>query len=888
VRLPRRSCALLSVVLSLSFVALAKDPPQIGIILYETPNGPAFVQASELLLNGKNEAYVCTEGETHDNNSYKKQPKVKIAGAQSMERDASGVIHMITASGTSCVVPQNLKLEKRKGVTLRELADLAVLSGKYISKSGNGSDSVPAQFAVGTKIVFVPAADAELAEFLRVSRRPSIALYREYLLQYPAAAHTAEVKQSLAGMITAEGEAALANYKKSASSTPDYPTLRIARDKAMDAMRVVPSFVRADKLRLEVDQLVQGVLAAGRSEIAEYNAAIEEHKPGYVHLTNALKQVQNAAVVDPAFPNLEKVKADAETQMSLVERATVTAEGLTAEGKFDQAYAAIARYAAFAGELPRIAAVVDAAAHFHRDRGLESVKQSKWEEAIAEFRRALEFKEEPETRSALKSAQGELETVKNHAAAQAAIESIGPMVAAKQFIEAYETLANLPDGQRKFVTDEMEKLKPDYQTDLVTRANELTRIHIPINGRADEDAVRQAYDYLDKASKLSDEDNINVKLDLVSEKISEYYLTLANKQLDKPRGSGVGLGWHLLLEGQRYKRDQEMLRNQITKFAPAYDTRGRLSIAVVFRDQTSRRDSLGFADQLADTVASRLESAGFRGVHILTRDRIPSATDPNQAQPNFQIVGDIMQHRVEKNVETQRLNSKYRAGTREVKNPAWLEASRQLESMRTEYQRQLEASRAVIARNKKREIEAVNRQLEDLSRQIDMQKRKVDAIPETQLQDIIQPYNYTKRVFNLNAFVEIAFRAMDTNGSAAAYSDSIKLEVPKTVSILENVKPEDTEGIVEEGSPPDDYQLMAAAESQAQDAMLKKLTEWIDKLPAKVLQEARDAAGKDDKELAAERFVLYLNITPEKDTPERKEAAAFLRNEFNISSVKAQ
>jgi hypothetical protein len=888
VRLPRRSLGLPCVIALFAGFAVAKDPPQIGIVLYESANGPAFVQAAEILLNGKNEVYVCTEGETHDNSSYKKQPKVKITGAQSIEREMNGVLHMMTAAGTFCIVPQNLKLEKRKGVTLKELADMAVLSGKFIAKSGNGSDSVPPQFAPGTKIVFAAAADAELAEFLRVSRRPAIALYREYLLQYPAAAHTAEVKQALAGMITGEGEAALASYKKTASGTPEYPTLRIARDKATEAMKVVPSFVRADKLRLEVDQLVQGILSVGRTEVAQYNTAIEARKPGYVHLTNALKQVQNAAVVDPTFPNLEKLRADAETQISLVERATVTAEGLVAEGKFDPAYAAITRYAAFAGELPRIAAVVEAAAHFHRDRGLESVKQSKWEEAIAEFQRALEFKDEPETRAALKSAQAELETVKNHAAAQAAIERIAPMVAAKQFIEAYETLADLPDDQRKFVTEDMERLKGDYQTDLVTRANELTRIHIPINGRADEDAVRQAYDYLDKASKLADDDNVNVKLDLVSEKISEYYLTLANKQLDKPRGSGVGLGWHLLLEGQRYKRDQEMLRNQITKFAPAYDTRGRLSIAVMFRDQTSRRDSLGFADQLADTVASRLESAGFRGVHILTRDRIPSATDPNLAQPNFQIVGDIVQHRVEKNVETQRLNSKYRAGTREVKNPAWLEASRQLESMRTEYQRQLEASRAVIVRNKKREIEAVNRQLEELSRQIDAQKRKVDAIPETQLQDIIQPYNYTKRIFTLNAFVEIAFRANDTNAQAPPYGDSIKLEVPKTVNLLENVKPEDTEGVVEEGSPPDDYQLLATAESQAQDAMVKKLTDWIQNLPARVLQDAHDALARQDKELAAERFVLYLNITPEKDTPERQEAAAFLRNEFNISSVRAQ
>jgi hypothetical protein len=887
VRVRLRLMGHLCLFLCLASAVFAKDAPKVGIILYESSAGPAYVQATDILINGKNEVYVCGDADAHDNSSYKRLGKAKIATATSIDRDPKGVLRMTTAGGTACIAPMNLKLEKRKGVTPRELADMAVLTGRFVSRSANGNDTVPPQFAVGTRIVFVPGPDAEMAEYLRVTRKPTIALLREYLLQYPAAAHTNEVKQGLAGMITAEGESALLEYKQSVESgKPAYATLRTARDKMLDAKRVVPSFVRAEKLQIEIESLLHGILANGRAEVAKYNQAVNDRKAGYVHLLNAQRQVESVRVVDPGFPNLEKLKADAETQMALVERATASGEGLIAENKFDEAYAAIMRYAAFASELPRIAAIVDAAAHFHRDRGLEFSKEANWEPAIAEFLRALDYKEEAETRASLSHAETELTTLRNQAAAQAAIEATAPMVAAKQFIEAYESLVNLPDGQRKYVVEELEKLKAEYQLDLVNRANELTRLHIPINGRADEDAVRQAYDYLSKADKLADDDNIKVKLDLVSEKISEYYLTLANKQLDKPRGSGVGLGWHLLLEGQRYKRDQEMLRNQITKYAPAYDTRGRLSIAVQFRDQTSRRDSLGFADQMADTIASRLEAAGFRGVHVLTRDRIPSATDPNAAQPNFQIIGDIMQHRVEKKVDTQRLNSKYRAGTREVRNPAWLEVNRQLDTMKTAYERQIEANRAVIARNKKKEIEAANRQLEEMSRQIQAQKRKLDAIPETLLQDIIQPYNYTKRTFTLNAIVEVAFRANDTGATVPPQSDAVKVELPRTIDLLENVKAEDTEGVVEEGTPPDEIQLMADAEAQAQDQIMKKVNAWIESLPARVLQDARAATSRQDKEIAAERYVLYLNITPEKDLPERQEALRFLRDEFNVTSMK--
>jgi hypothetical protein len=875
--------------LALCSTLSAKDKQLIGIILYDTPNGPAYVQAADIVLNGKDELYTCQGNETFDNGTYKKLSKAKLVGVQSMERDASGIIRMTSAGGTTCVVPQNLKLEKRKNVTVSELADMALVGGRWLSKSPLGVDAMPVQFPIGMKIVFVPAPDPELAEFLRVTRKPSIALLQEYFGLYPAAAHTTEIKNLLAGMITMEGEAALQEHRKTVESkTPDYPALRRARDKAIEARKVVPGFTRADKLLSDINSLMQGILEAGKSEVGLFNHAVAERKAGYIHLQNAQKQVANARLVDPAFANLERLNTDVETQIQLVERATAQGEGFINESKFDEGYRAVARYASLAGELPRISAVIDAAAHSHRDKGLDLVKESRWEDAIGEFRRALEYKEEAETRASLRNAEAELQTVNDKLAAQVAIEKVGQMAAAKQFIEAYETLNNLPEGQRKFVVDELDKLRGDYLTDLVTRSNELTSLHIPINGRADEDAVRQAYDFLQKASKLTEDDNITVKLDLVSEKISEYYLSLANRQLEKPRGSGVALGWHLLLEGQHYKRDQEMLRNQITKYAPAYDTRGKMSIAVQFRDQTSRRDSLGFADQMADTIASRLEAAGFRGVHVLTRDRIPSAVDPNAAQPNFQIIGDIMQHRVEKKVDTQRLNSKYRAGTREVRNPAWLEANRLLETMKAEYQRMLENSRVVVARNKKKEIEQMNRQLEDMNRQMGVQKSKLDAIPETLLSDIIASYNYTKRTFTLNATVEVAFRAADPSAQLAAQSDSVKVELPKTVDILENVKAEDTEGIVEEGSPPDEIQLLAEAETQAQSAMIKKIMAWIENVPAKVFADARAAMGRQDKEAAAERYVLYLNITPEKESPERTEALTFLRNEFNVTSVTGQ
>jgi hypothetical protein len=271
-------------------------------------------------------------------------------------------------------------------------------------------------------------------------------------------------------------------------------------------------------------------------------------------------------------------------------------------------------------------------------------------------------------------------------------------------------------------------------------------------------------------------------------------------------------------------------------------------------------------------------------VRVLTRERIPSPIDPLAAQPNFMLTGNILQHRVEKKIDIQRLTSKYRAGHREVRNPAWTEKRQQIDGLEREHQNALANARAFVARTKK-ETEAANQQVATVAKKIETEKRALEAMPEMLMQAIVQPYNYNKRTFALNALVELNFRLADGGAEGLAPSETVKIELPKTVEVLEGVKPEDTEGVVEQGTAPDELQLLANVEKQAKDAVLKKITAWIETIPLRVLHEARVRAARQDREGAAERYVLYLNITPEKETGERAEALKFLRQEFNISAL---
>jgi hypothetical protein len=113
----------------------------------------------------------------------------------------------------------------------------------------------------------------------------------------------------------------------------------------------------------------------------------------------------------------------------------------------------------------------------------------------------------------------------------------------------------------------------------------------------------------------------------------------------------------------------------------------------------------------------------------------------------------------------------------------------------------------------------------------------------------------------------------------------VRVEIPKAAVLLENVKPEDVDGIVEQGVPPDEHQLLAEAEAKAVNDLVSRLIQRVAEIPGKVLEEARAHAARGDAEAAAEKYVLYLNSTRPQASAERTEAQNFLRKEFNVGAV---
>jgi tetratricopeptide (TPR) repeat protein len=855
----------------------SKDVPLTAIELFDGPNGAAFVQVSDLLINGKAEVRSCGGATQINKSSYGKLLKIPLnSSVTSLERDAKGAMNLTRGSAAECVVPSNLKFDKDENLTPAQLADKAALQGKVLSSSPEGTTEVPA-FKPGVKIVFVSAPDTELGEYLRAERAHSVAQWQDYLGRYPKAAHTDFGKQALAAILLKEGGEGLASYRASASTnSPAYPELKTAFLRADQVSTLLPGNDGAAKLHENVRAELVQVVGKGNAELQAYKQALAGRTAGYVHLANARQLADHALEVDSHFDQGLALQGKVAEESKRVDAALRSAESMMSSQRYDEAVSAVADFRSFADEEPRIAAVIDNAYKFHFDRGKAAASAQKWHDAVEEYKKAADLKATPEAANALQQAHAQFVSSSNQAAADAAVQQSTSLQQQKYFIEAYEVLAKLPEAQRALVKDQMQALEPEYVKSASDEAKKLKDAHVPIQGRTDEIGVQKAYNYLQAASTLRpDDQDLKLRLELLAQTLSDYYVVQAKQFLDKPLGSGVGLAWLYLDEAQQYQSNRGDVRDERTKYTAIHNVRSTLSIKVVFRDQTSRRDSAGFADQLQDAIATGLETTDLPV-------RIIRASDATPVDPNFTLIGDVVEHRPVSKPTIESLDSEYRASEREVQNEDWNKANRDYEDANLDLQKQQKILEGAQAHGKKKDIATATDAVDAAQKKVEEAHRKLDTIPKTILSDVVKPYSYTRRTIDLSAVVELGFRVVDSNGNAIASNPSVKRSNQKQFVMTENVNPTDTKGVKQSGSPPDEAQFLGDVEIAARIALIDDVKEKVKSLPGKILAQARKRVMDNDTDGTAEAYILYLNSTPDAPTPEREEAKKYLRDNFNM------
>ena len=875
------AAVLVLAVLAVTATSWAKDATLTAVVLFDGQQGVAgYVQITEAELNGKTEVRSCDGISKLDKNAYNGLPRVPLAGASSMQRGSDGVLLLTTNSKSSCVVPNGVRFERNVELTPAEAADQAVIRGTPVSASP--SDAIIPALKPGVQIVFVAAPDLEFAEYLRAQRANSIRDWEAFLARYPSSAHRPSAQEAIAGLHQRAAEAAFAQYQSSSKTqTPELSQLRQAYLEAQAASVASPGYKAAAQLTESIGRELDSLARPDQERLGTYRKGLQDHTGEFSQLWVAKQHVDRLLEVWPDYAPLIILQREIAAEHRNLEKTIGNAHLLLAEAHYDQAVSSLGPYAAFASEMPRVEGVINAAFKYHYENAQTLASHGDWENAELEFSKAVALRpERKDAQAGVENAKIQLEAQRNQTAANAAVLESDDYARNNQPVEAYNVLADLPDKQRTLVGSQLAALSHGYVGAALPRAQKLQEAHIPIRNAADENAALEAYVLLDRASSLADDPAITVKRDFLSAKISDYYLAQANRYLQKPGGSGVGLGWLYLKQAARYGiTNTDTLKNEMARYEPLYERRAQLSIGILIGDQTSRRDSHGFADQLADAITSTLDSSGIPIAVVRNSSQVDEAM-----QPNFTLVGQVLQHRVVKNVKLEAPESKYRAGTHETRNPAWL----QIESDYESAQQQLSAAQHALAdaqsqHKKKQVIAEATDAVQQAQAKVDELRHKLDTTEQSRMEVVVESYHFTRKTIELTASAEIQFQFRDRNGNPLGQPVDINKDKHTTAVVVQDVKPEDTESVTNQGVEPDEAQFLTDLEIDSRNALITAVREKAAELPLAVLQAARAAAQQGDTETAGKLYVLYLNATPQGTSSEHAEAVKFLHDQFNLA-----
>ena len=863
-----------------SITASAKDSSLTAVVLFDGPQGAAYVQITEAALNGKIEVRSCDGVSRLDKNTYNGLPRLSLSGASSLQRGADGVLTLTVNGKSVCVLPSNLKFERSAELTPAAAAEQATIRGTPASASPR--DAVIPDFKPGVQLVFIAAPDVELADFLRAQRANTLSDWEDFSTRYPSSERRASAQNTIAAFHQQVAEAAFAQFQSSnGAKKPDLALLRQAWLETQSASLASPDFKPAARLMDDLSQELDNLSRPDQTRLQAYRKALQDHTSGYSQLSAAKVHVQRLLEVRPDYSPLVSLQREIAAEQRKLDAAVVNAQVSIAESHYDQAVNSLGAYVAFASEVPRVDAVISAAFQHHYDNGQKQSAHHDWEKAITEFGKASALRpDRKDVQAAADNAAAQLEAQRNQEAVNTAVLESDEFARKKQFVEAYNVLADLPEKQRALVTSQLAALAHDYLGAAVQRAQKIQESHVPIKNPADENAALEAYVLWDRASALGDDPAITLKRDFLSAKISAYYLDQANRYLQKASGAGAGVGWLYLKQAVRYGiTDVDSLKDEMARYEPLYQRRSQLSVGIVFRDQTSRRDSHGFTEQLADAITSGLDSLGTPIVVM----RNPSEAEGAQ-HPNFTLVGQVLEHRIVKNAHLEAPESKYRAGAHESKNPAWL----QIESAYESAQQQLSSAQHALAdaqaqHKKKQVIADATDAVQQAQKSVDDLRHKLDTTEQSRQEIVVESYHYTKKTIDLTASAEIEFQFRDPTGNLFGQPVDVHKEKHTTTVVLQDVKADDTEGITNKGVEPDGAQLLTDLEIDSRNALVKAVREKVADLPAEVLQAARILAQQGDTDGAAELYVLYLNATPQTASSGRDEAVRFLRDQFNLA-----
>jgi hypothetical protein len=105
--------------------------------------------------------------------------------------------------------------------------------------------------------------------------------------------------------------------------------------------------------------------------------------------------------------------------------------------------------------------------------------------------------------------------------------------------------------------------------------------------------------------------------------------------------------------------------------------------------------------------------------------------------------------------------------------------------------------------------------------------------------------------------------------------------------LIEDVKPDDTEGVKPTGTTPNTRELQTALENSVRDELIEAVRSKVKDMPQIIYAEAKLKEQNDNFDGAAEAYLRFLSCTKEDGSTERQHAKSFLAEQFNVRPAEA-
>jgi tetratricopeptide (TPR) repeat protein len=336
---------------------------------------------------------------------------------------------------------------------------------------------------------------------------------------------------------------------------------------------------------------------------------------------------------------------------------------------------------------------------------------------------------------------------------------------------------------------------------------------------------------------------------------------------------------------------------RIAQMDRAYDGRRAFYIDIRPADTTSAGAS--FTRQLAQQLKEAALMSGIENLYVLASyDGTAGASAPSPGSPGRRLV--IFTSLLKEDVTTtgenkpETVRSRYRVGTRFAPNPVFQEARRalaQAQAQETEVQQDYEDALARLrqadtpeeADAAEADVDFERRRWYDAQDNVTVAQKALAETPEDVEQEVYQPYDYLVFSVTMDAQVEVSLEVADPEsgvvrklrviGGEAAANDRYTEAVSATDA--ENAKPDPKEL-------PTSSELLASARKDAAGKAVGWLKETLAQLSIRYYQDAKELEEIGNTEGAAELFYAFYLSTPDKQSPEAKEAIAFIREHTHL------